>query len=105
MDWKHVGIFVLGTAATTAASAVAKTEKFHSALVSCTAGALKVRDKIAGFTQSVIDEASDINAEAARKAKIDAAVAERLAQLEEGIRAEVAEQIDAAAAKEAKAKK
>ena len=105
MDWKHVGIFVLGTAATTAASAVSKTEKFHNALVKCTAGAFKVRDKVTGFTQSVIDEASDINAEASRQAKIDAAVAERIAELEEGIRAEVTKKIDAEAAKEAKAKK
>ena len=105
MSWKKAGIFALGALATTVCSGVAKTETFHNGLVKATAGVLKVSDKVTGFTQSVVDEASDINAEARRQAKIDAAVAERLASLEAGIRAEVEAQVDEEAAQEAKAAK
>ena len=52
---------------------------------------------VQSVAQDIVDEASDINAEARRQARIDAAVRERLAALEEGIRAEVTAEIDQSA--------
>ena len=56
---------------------------------------LRVTDRVSAETQNVVDEANDVVAEARRESKIDAAVRARLAELEEGIRAEVTKQVDA----------
>ncbi len=67
----------------------------HKVAVKATACGLRVTDRVAAETQNVVDEANDVVAEARRESKIDAAVRARLAELEEGIRAEVTKQVDA----------
>ena len=66
----------------------------HRGAVKVASACMRAADMVTGVTQSIADEAADINAEARRQARIDAAVAERLSQLEEGIRAEVTAQVD-----------
>ncbi|MDO4536592.1 MAG: DUF1490 domain-containing protein [Coriobacteriales bacterium] len=75
-----------------------KSETVHDGVVKLAAACMRGADKISGAMQSVADEASDINVEARRQAKIDAAVNERLAALEDEIRAEVTAEIDGASA-------
>ena len=67
----------------------------HKGAVAVTSGALAASDAITTGTQNIIDDANDMRAEARRQAKIDAAVKERLAQLEETIREEETARIDA----------
>lgn len=57
-----------------------------------------VANAVSAATQSVADEANDVNAEAHRQARIDAAVEERLAALEKDNRAQVTAEVDGCAA-------
>ncbi|MBP3893205.1 MAG: DUF1490 domain-containing protein [Atopobiaceae bacterium] len=72
----------------------------HDAVVKLTAAGMRAVDVVSSATQTLVDEAQDVNAEARRKARIDAAVKERLSKLEEGIRAEVTAEVDAAPMKD-----
>jgi phage gp29-like protein len=56
---------------------------------------MRVADAVSTETQSIVDDASDATAEARRQAKIDAAVRERMAELEKGVRDEVIAKVDA----------
>lgn len=91
-----------GAAATAVAGAVGKSEavgdKMHNVAVRVVAAGLRVADAVSAATQSVADEANDVNAEAHRQARIDAAVEERLAALEKDIRAQVTAEVDGCAA-------
>ena len=59
---------------------------------------IKLADVVRAETQSIIDDASDVTAEARRRVRIDAAVKERLAKEEGRIREEVTAEIDKAGA-------
>lgn len=61
----------------------------HDVAVRVTAAGMRAADVVGAAVQSVADEASDINAEARQKARVDALVRERLADVEQDIRAEV----------------
>ncbi len=92
----HKWCFVAGGAALASVVAgLASDGILHKAAVKATACGLRVTDRVSAETQNVVDEANDVVAEARRESKIDAAVRARLAELEEGIRAEVTKQVDA----------
>ena len=84
-----------GAALAGVVAGLASNGTLHKAAVKATACGLRVTDRVSAETQHVVDEANDVVAEARRESKIDAAVRARLAELEEGIRAEVTKQVDA----------
>jgi len=84
-----------GAALASVVAGLASDGILHKAAVKATACGLRVTDRVSAETQNVVDEANDVVAEARRESKIDAAVRVRLAELEEGIRAEVTKQVDA----------
>ena len=84
-----------GAALASVVAGLASDGILHKAAVKATACGLCVTDRVSAETQNVVDEANDVVAEARRESKIDAAVRARLAELEEGIRAEVTKQVDA----------
>lgn len=89
-------LFALGGAVVAGATAgLAANGCLHKAAVKVTSAGMRLADAVSAETQSVVDDAADVTAEARRQAKIDAAVASRLADLEDGIRAEVTAQVDA----------
>lgn len=92
----HVAYVAGGAVVAGAVSALGRNGLVHGGAVKVTAAGLRAADAVKRVTQGIADEASDINAEARRQAKIDAAVRDRLAPLEEEIRAEVTAQIDSA---------
>ncbi len=98
MSWAKFGIFAGGAAAAGVVAGIAQSKGFHDALVHITAGCMKAGDAVSSATQSIVDDATDLNAEARRKNKIDAEVAARLAELEKGVREDVTKQVDEAAA-------
>lgn len=83
-----------GAAAAGIVGSLGKDGLVHRGAVKVASACLRAADKVSGVTQSIVDEAADINAEARRQARIDAAVAEKLSRLEEDVRAEVTAQID-----------
>ena len=84
-----------GAAIAGVVAGLASNGTLHKVAVKATACGLRVTDRVAAETQNVVDEANDVVAEARRESKIDAEVRARLAELEEGIRAEVTKQVDA----------
>ncbi|MGN0070324.1 MAG: DUF1490 domain-containing protein [Atopobiaceae bacterium] len=98
MSWAKFGIFAGGAATAGVVAGIVQSKSFHDALVHITAGCMKAGDAVSSATQSIVDDANDLNAEARRKNKIDAEVAARLAELEKGVRADVTKQVDEAAA-------
>ena len=92
----HHALFALGGAALAGTVAgLAQKGILHKGAVAVTSGVMACSDAITTETQNIIDDANDCRAESRRQAKINAAVQERLAALEEGIRAEETERIDA----------
>ena len=67
----------------------------HKGAVAVTSGVMAANEAITAETQSILDDANDCRAEVRRKALIDAAVKERLAKIEDEIRAEETARIDA----------
>ena len=100
MSWKNFWIFAGGVAAAGAVSAATQSKGVHDGLVKATAACMRAGDAVSSATQSVIDGANDLNAEARRQTKIDAAVKERLAEMEAQIRADVEQKVDAEGAAE-----
>lgn len=99
MSLHHHALFALGGAALAGVAAgLASNGTLHRVAVAVTTAGMRVSDAVAAETQSIVDDANDVCAEARRQAKIDAAVAERLAALEGQIRAEVTAKVDAEAA-------
>ncbi|MBQ9316902.1 MAG: DUF1490 domain-containing protein [Atopobiaceae bacterium] len=94
MILSRVCLFVAGAAAAAVVREASKSESLHNGAVRLAAAGLRAADVVSAATQTIADEAADINAEARRQARIDAAVKERLADLEEGIRAEVTAEVD-----------
>ena len=105
MSLQKNALFAAGGAALAGLVAgLASNGALHKAAVAVTTAGMRVSDAVSAETQSIVDDANDACAEARRQAKIDAAVAERLAALEDNIRAEVTAQVDAEAAGGAPAK-
>ncbi|WP_283169731.1 hypothetical protein [Curtanaerobium respiraculi] len=100
--WGRVGLFVGGMAATCVLKAASKSEGVRDTAVKGVAGVLKANDRVQEYTQSVMDDAEDLRAEGARERRIQAGVEERLAAMEDDIRAEVTAEVDGVA-KDAKA--
>lgn len=100
MTIPHIAYVALGAVAAAAARGASKSESLHDGVVRLAAAGLRAADAVTAATQTIADEAADINAEARRQARIDAAVKERLADLEEGIRTEVTAEVDGAEADE-----
>ena len=94
MGWTKIAFFFGGVAAAGALKIASGSSSLRKAAVNGVAMAMEVNDSIQSATQDLMDEADDVRAEAERQRKIDAAVAERLAALEEGIREEVTAQVD-----------
>ena len=100
ISWTKAAWFAGGIAAAGAATLASKSPSVHKAAVNVVAKGLAVNDCIQNATQTIMDDADDLRAEAKRKAKIDAAVAEHLAAIENDIREEVEASVDAAAVAE-----
>lgn len=90
----HAAYVAGGALVAAGLSALGKRGKIHDCAVKATATGMRATNAVKSVAQDIVDEASDINAEARRQARIDAAVRERLAALEDGIRAEVAAEMD-----------
>ena len=95
MKVNHAWFAVAGAAAAGAVAGLANSGLLHKAAVAVTTAGIKVTDAVAAETQSIVDDANDVAAEARRQAKIDAAVVDRMAALEADIRAEVTAKVDA----------
>lgn len=95
---KHALFAAGGAALAGLVAGLASNGSLHKAAVAVTTAGMRVSDAVTAETQSIVDDANDARAEARRQAKIDAAVSERLAALEDDIRAEVTAQLDAEAA-------
>ncbi len=94
MGWTKALFFAGGVVAAGLAKLASSSKTVRSAAVTATAKVLDANDAIQEATQNIMDDADDVRAEAERQRKIDAAVAERMAKLEEGIRDEVIAEID-----------
>lgn len=90
----HVAYVAGGALVAAGLSALGKKGKIHDYAVKATATGMRASNVVQSVAQDIVDEASDINAEARRQARIDAVVRERLASLEDGIRAEVTAEMD-----------
>ena len=84
MKVNHAWFAVAGAAAAGAVAGLANSGLLHKAAVAVTTAGIKVTDAVAAETQSIVDDANDATA-----------VAARLAALEGDIRAEVTAEVDA----------
>lgn len=94
----HFWLFAGGAAAAGAVAGLAQSGLLHRGAVAVTSGCMAVADAMSAEAQSIADDADDCRAEARRQAKIDAAVKDRLSELEPQIRREATEKVDAAGA-------
>lgn len=95
MSVHHFWLFAGGAAAAGVVAGLASSGTLHKGAVAVTTGAIKLGDAVTAETQSIVDDANDNVAEGRRRAKIDAAVKERLEALEADIRKEVTAEVDA----------
>jgi len=91
---KHLLLFAAGAAVAGTAAGLASNGVLHKAAATVASAAMAANDAVTAETQAIMDDAADMRAEARRKAKIDAAVKEELAALEEDIRTKVTKRID-----------
>lgn len=96
MSLTHILYVAGGAVAAGVVGSLGKDGLAHRGAVKAASACLRVADKVTSVTQTIVDEAADINAEARRQARIDTAVSERLTELEKGVRAEVIAQMDGA---------
>jgi hypothetical protein len=96
MSFIHILYVAGGAVAAGVVGSLGKDGVAHRGAVKLASACLRIADKVTSVTQTIVDEAEDINAEARREARIDAAVSERLAELEKDVRAEVIAQVDGA---------
>ncbi len=99
MGWTRALFFAGGMVAAGALKLASQSKTLRKAAVNATAIALDANDAIQEATQNLMDDADDLRAEAERQRKIDAAVAERMAEIEEGVREEVVAEVDGKPAK------
>lgn len=92
--WKKVACFAGGMVATGVLKVISQSKTTRELASKGVAKAMVLNDNIQAVTQNIMDDAEDIRAEAARQRRIDEGVAERLAELEGGIRDEVTAQVD-----------
>lgn len=97
MSIPHALYAVGGVAIASVVGSLGKKGTVHKGAVKVAAAGMRAADRVTRVTQSIVDEAADINAEARRQARIDAAVADRISELEKDIRAEVTAQVDGVA--------
>ena len=90
----HALLFAAGAATAGVVAGLANNGTLHKAAAKVASYAMAANDAVTAETQAIMDDAADMRAEARRKAKIDAAVAEELAALEEDVRAKVTKRID-----------
>lgn len=86
---RQVWAFVGGVAASGLIAGLAQAKCVRGALVSATAKAMIVKDNVAGAVQSIKDEAEDVTADAREEAKLISLQAEKEAEIEKRVRAEV----------------
>lgn len=101
MSWGKVGLFAGGVAAALIVQAAGKSKKVRDTAVNGLAACMVANDNLQAGAQSIVDDASDLRAEAERERKIDAAVKQRLDELEAGIREEVVAKMDNASSEDA----
>lgn len=94
MGWTKALFFVGGVATAVLAKLASGSKTVRSVAVSAAAKVMDAHDAIQATTQNIMDDADDMRAEAERMRKIDAAVSDRIAKLEEDIRKEVTAEID-----------
>lgn len=90
MKYVHAFYAAAGVALAGVVAGITTKESMRKAAVRTTVLGMRVSDACTRELQTIIDEASDVRAEAREQAKLDAAVRARLAELEPGIRAELA---------------
>ena len=100
LSLSHIGLFAAGAATAAVVRVAGRSEtvggKAHNVAVRLVAAGMRAADAVGAATQTVADEAADVNADARRQARIDAAVRERLEAAEREIRAQVTAEVDAA---------
>lgn len=94
LSFSHLAYVAGGAVVAAGLSALGKRGKIHDCAVKAAATGMRATNAVKSVAQDIVDEASDVNAEARRQARIDAAVRERLAALEDDIRAEVVAEMD-----------
>lgn len=99
MGWSKALFFAGGVVAAGAVKLASQSKTVRKVAVNATAMVLDANDAIQEATQNIMDEADDVRAEAERQRKIDAAVKERLASVEDELRSEVEAQVDGKDAK------
>ncbi|WP_058270111.1 hypothetical protein [Olsenella massiliensis] len=91
----HKGLCCLGGVALAGVVAgLQKSGVLHKSAVTVTSGAMAVGDAVSAETQSIIDAANDMRAEARRKAKIDALVKAEIAAIEPSMREKATAKVD-----------
>lgn len=85
----NIVVALAGAAACGVVAGLAQTGMLRKVAVKAMAEGLRVNDFVMAKTQSMVDEAQDVSAEARLQARIDAAVRERMGALEADIRKEV----------------
>ena len=100
MGWEKGLLFAGGLVASALVQGIAGTPGARKAAVNGIARCMDISDGIQSATQSIIDEAEDLRAEAKLQRKIDAAVAEKIAVIEDEAREEVRAAIEAAYAED-----
>lgn len=90
MKYAHAWYTAAGVLAAGVVAGIASQGSFRRACVEATAAGMRVSEVVNAELQNILDEASDISAEARQKAKFDAAVRARLSALEPDIRKELA---------------
>lgn len=93
-NWVKAAWFAGGVATVGVVKAISQSKAIRNAAVTGVSKCMQFNDSVQEATQNFMDDAQDMRAEAKRKSRIDAAVAERLASLENGIREEVEASID-----------
>ena len=100
MAWKKALLVAGGAAASALIQGIAGTKGAHNAAVQGLARCMDISDGIQSAAQSVLDEAEDLRAEAKLQRRIDAAVAEKIAAIEDEVREEVRAAIEEAYAED-----
>ncbi|ACU94973.1 hypothetical protein Ccur_12950 [Cryptobacterium curtum DSM 15641] len=94
MGWAKIGLFAGGMVASAVIQAASKSATVRKGVVKGVASAMAANDSLQTATQSIIDDAQDLRAEADRKRRIEAAVRQRMDEVEQEAREEATAQID-----------
>jgi phage gp29-like protein len=94
--WKKALLFGGGVLASAVLQGAAKAPSVRRAAACGVAKCMDISDGIQSTTQSILDEAEDIRAEAKLRRQIDAAVAEKIAGIEEEVREEIRAKVEEA---------